>query len=94
MPIEIRQCIVTPGTNGEVVQLHISDAPLGDAAASVALHITATAPFMEAPLLLQLQREAMKVAQETLGAMLQKTTHEITASGHSLEPRRLNRRPS
>ena len=92
MPIEIRQCVVTPGTKGDIVQLHISDAPLGDAAASVALHITATAPFMEAPLLLHLQREAMKVAQETLGAMLQKTGHEITAAGYGSEPRRLHKR--
>jgi hypothetical protein len=92
MPIEIRQCIVTPGTNGDIVQLHISDAPLGDAAASVALHITATVPFLEAPLLLQLQREAMTVAQETLGALVQKTGREIAAAGHGLEPRRLHRR--
>lgn len=92
MPIEIRQCIVTPGTNGDMVQLHISDAPLGDAAASVALHITATVPFLEAPLLLHLQREAMMVAQQTLGAMVQKTAHEIAAAGHGVEPRRLHRR--
>ena len=92
MPVEIRQTIVTPGTNGDMVQLHISDAPLGDAAASVALHVTATVPFLESPLLPHLQREAIMIAQETLGAMLQKTAHEITAAGHDLEPRRLRRR--
>jgi hypothetical protein len=92
MPIEIRQCIVTPGTNGDIVQLHISDAPLGDAAASVALHVTATVPFREAPLLLQLQRETMEVARETLGAIEQKIAREIANAGHGLEPRRLHKR--
>jgi hypothetical protein len=92
MPVEIRQTIVTPGTNGDIVQLHISDAPLGDAAASVALHLTATVPFLESPLLPHLQREAMMIAQETLNAMLQRAAHEITAAGQGLEPRRLRKR--
>lgn len=92
MPVEIRQCIVTPGTNGDIVQLHISDAPLGDSAASVALHLTATVPFLETPLLLHLQRNAMKIAQETLSALLDKSAREIAAAGHGLEPRHLHKR--
>jgi hypothetical protein len=34
----------------------------------------------------------MAVAQETLGALEQKTAREIGAAGHGLEPKRLHKR--
>ena len=93
MSIEIRECILTRGAGGgDVVQLHISDAPLGDSSASLALHLTITVPRLEAPLVLHLEREAMRIAHETLGRLLQESAHEITASGHGLEPRVSHRR--
>lgn len=87
MPIELRETIVTPDASGDVVQLRISDAPLGDEPAPFQLTILAKLPAYQAPALTQLQRAAMKMAKDALSELIQKLVAEIQQGGHPLEPR-------
>jgi hypothetical protein len=87
MAIEIRETIVTPDPTGDVVQLHISDAELGDENGSFRLVLRAKLPPFEVPALAQLQREAMGAAQDALTPLLTNLARQITESGRGLNPR-------
>ena len=87
MAIEIRETIVTPDATGDVVQLHISDAPQDDESATFVVQILAKLPPLEMPLVAQCQRETLKIAQDALSVILQKTAKQITSAGHDLDPR-------
>ena len=87
MAIEIRETIVTTEADADVVQLHISDVEPNAEGATFRLILLAKLRPLETPLLAQYQREAMKVAQETLTDILQKSAKEITQAGHGLNPR-------
>lgn len=64
MPIEIRETIVTPATDGDVIQLHISDVAPDAEGATFRLVLLAKLPPLEPSLLAQMQRAAMKKAQD------------------------------
>jgi len=84
----IRETTVTPDVHGSVVRLHISDIPLGDEhTPAIRILIEAKLPDYEPPLLLsQLQRVAMKIAQDSLTPILQQLAHEIGGSRFDLNP--------
>jgi hypothetical protein len=89
MPIEIRETIVTPVANGQVVQLHISDVPLDDEGGAFRLVLRAKLPSFRTPLVRQLQREAMKIAQDKMTDLLKNLASEIQKTELSPEPHRL-----
>lgn len=86
MTIKIYRTTVTPAGDGEVVQLHISDAPPGDESASFVLDITARVPTFESPLLLHVQREAMDKAQKVLSNYLRELAERIQRGDADLHP--------
>jgi hypothetical protein len=85
MAIEIRETVVSETENATVVRMHIADAPLGDENAAFRLELTATLPRYRAPLLAQIQRQAMKAAQDALSPLLQTLANEVNAN-HPLNP--------
>jgi hypothetical protein len=88
---EIRETIVTPvdPIGGHVVQVQISDAPLLDEhTGEIRVLVRAKLPAFEGPLIEQLQREAMRVAQDTLTDLLRRLAQEIQRAGHPLNPTR------
>ena len=87
MTVKIYRTTVTPARDGDVVSLHISDAPPGDESASFVLEITARIPTFESPLLLHAQREAMSKAQSELSGYLQETAEQIRRAGADLHPK-------
>jgi hypothetical protein len=91
MPVEIRETTITPDADGDTIQLRISDAPLGDESASFQLTILATLPPLQTAALAQLQREAMKIAQDALTPILKNLASQLQKSGFGLEPRRVGR---
>lgn len=88
MTIEIRETIVTPTPRGELVQIHISDAPPDDERASFVLKILARTDAFDTPTLAHLQREAMKQAQDVLSGILPKMAAEIQSMGYDLNPKK------
>jgi hypothetical protein len=88
MPIEIRETIVTPGADSDVVQLRISDAPLDDESATLRLTLLAKLPASHLPLLAQLQREAMRIAQDGMTNLLRVMATEIRKQDFPLAPMR------
>ena len=86
---EIRETTVTPDADGSIVRLHISDVPLEDEyTPAIRILIEAKLPDYEPPLLLgQLQREAMKIAQNALTPILEKLAKEIGGSRFDLNPK-------
>jgi hypothetical protein len=90
MTIEIRKTIVTPTADGDLIQLHISDAPPDDESATFVLQIVAKMPPLEPCLLAQMQREAMTTAQDALTPILQDLAAQITqGAGRPLRPRKV-----
>ena len=87
MAIEIRETIVTPDPTGDVVQLHISDVGVADEGGAFRLVLRTKLPPFQVAVLAQLQREAMKIAQDTFSELLQNMANEITNAGHNLNPR-------
>jgi hypothetical protein len=87
MAIEIRETIVTPTVGGDVVQLHISDAPLGDESASFVLTLQTTVEPFENPMLAHLQIEAMHYADEALTALGSHLHEDLKRQGYPLSPR-------
>lgn len=88
MSIEIRETTIVPGVGGDAIQLLISDAERDAEGATFRLVLHAKLPAYETPLVAQLQRVAMKIAQGALSSLLQDLATEITQTTHSLEPRR------
>ncbi len=88
MPIEIRETIVTPATDGDVIQIHISDAPPGDESATFAVRILAKLPLVKTPAVAQLQREAIEITQGELSQLLQDLAIELQTAGLGLKARR------
>ena len=88
MPIAIRETIVTPASGGDVIQLHISDAPLGDEYAKFAVRILAKLPPVQTSAVAQLQREVIEIAQAELSQLLQDLAMEIQNAGLDLQTRR------
>jgi hypothetical protein len=89
MPIEIRETIVTPDVDGDLVQLHISDVAPDAEGATFRLQLLAKLPAYHTPRLAQLQREAMEMAQDALTSLRQKLANEITHDGMTpLNPKR------
>lgn len=86
MPIAIHRTTVTAGKDGDVVQLHISDAPPGDASASFVLQVTVQIASLQSPLLAQVQREAMKQAEDVLQKLSQEAAKDIRWTELDLEP--------
>lgn len=76
---EILETMVAHGVNGTVVQIHLGDAPKDDAHASFRLQLLATLPTYEAPLLAELQREALIQARDMVTAQLDALAKEIPA---------------
>lgn len=87
MAIEIRETIVTPAQDGDVVELHISDVAPNDEGGAFRLVLRTKLPPFQTPVFAQLQREAMKLAQDTFSELLQNMANEITNAGHNLNPR-------
>jgi hypothetical protein len=72
---------------GSVVQLYISDAPLGAETASIVVQMTVSLPEYERAILLaEAQREAIKAAQEVLSSRLQELAPGIQAIFSNLRP--------
>jgi hypothetical protein len=87
MPIELRETTITPCDGGQIVQLHISDAPPDDESATFVVKILAKLPSYETPLLLHVQREAISMAQDSLTPILQEMASQITnKAGKPLRP--------
>ena len=86
MAIEIRETIVTPAQDGDVVQLHISDAPPGDEFSAFDLHLTVKIPKFQAALLLHVQREAISIASDYLYGQAQEMAATIRQSGRDPRP--------
>jgi hypothetical protein len=85
MPISIRQTVVTPGDGHDVVQLRISDVPLGDESGSLDLTIVAKFRGLRTPALAHLQRETMKIAQDALTLIQRDVVSELQDSGYGTE---------
>jgi len=85
MPIDIRETIVTPGVDHDVVQLHISDAASEDESASFDLQILVKIRALKSPALGHLQRAAMAEAQDALTPILQRLAQELKESGYGLQ---------
>lgn len=88
MPIEIRETTVTPNATGCIIQLHISDAPPDDESAAFVLTISAKFPALQTPLLAQLQRAAMKAAQDALTPLLIELATELKEANQPIDPSR------
>lgn len=91
MNVEILETIVTPDANGTLVQLQISDKPLLAEDAAIRLVLTVRVPALELPLLVHLQREAMKVGSDALRAVLQDLASQIQQTPHDVNPRPVRR---
>ncbi len=87
MGAEIRATTVTPDASGSLVQIHISDAKHPDAVAAIDLTLTVRVPAYEAPLLAQVQREAMSIAELALGELREKAAAEIRRTRLDLKPK-------
>jgi hypothetical protein len=82
MAVAIRRTTVTPTEGGNVVQLHISDAPLEEPFEAIEIQMTVCLPEFERAILVpEAQRGAMKRAQRALTALLQETLGEIHQTG-------------
>ena len=90
MPVEIRETIVTPTEGGDVVRLHISDAPPGDESATIALALTVQIPRSPAPLLAHVQRVAIDLASKVLSEQLQTLANQIGHGGRQLDPQKMD----
>jgi hypothetical protein len=88
MPIQIRETIVTPATDGDVIQLHISDAPPDDESATFAVRILAKLPPVRTPAMAQIQREVIEKTQSTLSELLVNLASELQTAGYGLRARR------
>ncbi len=87
MPTEIRKTTVTPvDADHDVIELHISDAPLDDESATLVVQILVKQRAMLAPALGHLQRAAMKTAQDALMPLLQTLANELQQNGMGLYP--------
>lgn len=86
MPVEIRETIVTPESDKDVVQLHISDARLGDESAEIVLRLTVPIPKSPVPLVAHVQRQAIEVASKVLSEHLLSLAKQIGRSGRDLDP--------
>jgi hypothetical protein len=84
MPIAIRETIVTPADDHDVIQLRISDAPLDAESASLQLTILAKLRPLRTPALAHLQREAMAMAQDALTPILQELAKNLNEAGYGL----------
>jgi hypothetical protein len=88
MGIEIRETIVTPDVSGSLVQLHISDVVLDAEDATIRLILLAKLPpYKTPPVLAQLQRAAMKRAQDALTPILQDLAAELQQANQANDPR-------
>jgi hypothetical protein len=87
MPIVIQQTIVTPGADGQdVIQLHISDAKLGDESATLVVQILAKVRPLKMPALAHIQRQAMEIVQDALSPLLTDLARELQEAGYELRP--------
>ena len=87
MAVEIRETIVTPSKEGDVVELHISDAPRGDESATFVLTLQAKVGPFENPMLVHVQRAAMKRGSEELHDLLKGLAAELHQQGYPSDPR-------
>lgn len=71
MAVEIRQTTIESAKDRDVVQLYISDAPLGDESAEIALQLSVCLPKREAAVILErMQHQALKEVQSHLSTIL------------------------
>jgi len=85
---EIRETTVAPASNCSAIRIQISDAPLTAENASIVLDLHVRLPAYEAPLLSQVQRQAVRAAMDILSALNQKLIEEIQRDKHhELEPK-------
>lgn len=87
MAVEIRATNVTHDADGDVVQLHISDAPLEDASASLLIVLTAKLRPMEAPALGHVQRETLILASQSIRDLINDLERVLKHQNYPLEPR-------
>lgn len=87
MNAEIRRTTVTPTEGGNVVHVHISDAPLEAPFASIDLQMTVSLPrYAQALMIEQAQREVMRVVQDVLSDLLQPLAAKIQNTEVRLSP--------
>jgi hypothetical protein len=86
-PIEIRETIVTPGDEFDVVQIHISDVAPDAEGAAFRLVLLGRAPHYEFPHLAHLQKVAMTAARDVLNKRLERLESEMNRAGQPTEPR-------
>jgi hypothetical protein len=77
----IRETIVTPDENGQVVRLQISDVPPPFERATMLLQMTVRLPAYKAPLLAHLERAALLQARDVVNRLLQEKGGEIQVNG-------------
>lgn len=78
MEVEIQRTVVTSTDNGTAVSLFVSDKRPGDETALFALQIDVQLPeYQRAALLEQVQRDAMKTAQDRLSELLRELMQKI-----------------
>ncbi len=87
MSVAIRETIVTPATDHDVVQLRISDVPNDGDTPSFQLTMHAKLRPLLTPTLAHLQRDAITKAQETLNTILKELERNLQGHGNP-PPRR------
>lgn len=86
MATEIQRTTITPAADGDVVELHISDALLGNESATIVLGITVRIPKFRPPLLSHVQREAVGIAVNVLSEHLEDLARQIRSVDGDLRP--------
>ncbi|MGC1181195.1 MAG: hypothetical protein ACLQF1_07530 [Methyloceanibacter sp.] len=86
MATEIRETTITTDDGASIVRLHIADAPIGDDTAAFRLTLLAKLPRYKAPLLVQIQREAILRAREVLSRLERELLQDV--------PERMDARPT
>jgi hypothetical protein len=87
MPVAIQQTIVTPDADGhDVVQIHVSDAKLGDVSATLVVQILAKVRPLKTPTMAHIQRQVMEIAQDALSPLLRDLARELQEAGYGLHP--------
>jgi hypothetical protein len=66
MAIEVRETTLATDGDATTVQLHIADAPVSDETAAFRLNLVVRLPRYKAPLVFQVQREAILRARDAL----------------------------
>jgi hypothetical protein len=91
--VEIRETTITPDVDGSSVRLQISDVPPPYESATMLLDVTVKLPeYTAPPLMVQMQRQAIRAAMEVFRSLDQSLLQEIRKQPHiDAEPRQVRR---